>query len=140
MTNAEIPQQAAAVAVRRRGETLETCVIRKKDARHWGVPKGLIDPGDTAEETALNEAIEEAGIRGRLLGPPLGTYSYRKWETNLVVVVYVMQVFVEHSDWLEAPFRERRWVSLDEAKHLLLHHPVSRFVDQAFLRFADQVR
>jgi phosphohistidine phosphatase len=140
MTHAETPQQAAAVAIRHRGESLETCIIRKKDARNWGVPKGLIDPGDTAEETALNEAIEEAGIQGQLLGPPLGTYTYRKWETNLVVAVYVMQVFIEYSDWLEAPFRERRWVSLDEAKNLLLHHPVLRFVDRAFLHFADQAR
>ena len=86
------PEQAAAIPIRRAGRALQICVIRRKDANRWGIPKGLVDPGDTHEETALNEAWEEAGINGRLLGAAIGTYRYRKWGTRLTVAVYVMEV------------------------------------------------
>jgi len=72
---AVIPQQAAAIAVRWKHDDLEVCLIRKMGSRNWGVPKGLVDRGDTHEETALKEAREEAGISGRLIGKSLGTYQ-----------------------------------------------------------------
>ena len=81
------PEQAAAIPIRRAGRALQICVIRRKDANKWGIPKGLVDPGDTHEQTALNEAWEEAGINGRLLGAAIGTYRYRKWGTRLTVAV-----------------------------------------------------
>jgi 8-oxo-dGTP pyrophosphatase MutT (NUDIX family) len=52
----------------------------------------LVDPGDTPEETALNEAWEEAGLRGRLIGDVVGTYEYEKWNTTFAVTVYLMEV------------------------------------------------
>ena len=58
--------QAAVVAYRRVGDAVEVCLIRRLTTTVWGIPKGLVDPGDTLEETALNEAWEEAGLKGRL--------------------------------------------------------------------------
>jgi 8-oxo-dGTP pyrophosphatase MutT (NUDIX family) len=75
----EAPQQAAAFPVRRTNGVLEVCLIRRKDSAAWGLPKGHIDPGNTAEETALIEALEEAGLEGRLLDRPIGSYRYEKW-------------------------------------------------------------
>lgn len=44
----------------------------------WGIPKGLLDPGETEEEAARRETWEETGIR--VVGPvtPLGIVRYRK--------------------------------------------------------------
>ena len=96
----------------------------------WGIPKGLVDPGDTHEETALNEAWEEAGISGRLLGASVGTYRYRKWGTKLTVAVYVMEVQHQEPRWDEAPIRERRWTSFTEAAELLAGHPVAPLISR----------
>jgi phosphohistidine phosphatase len=126
-----LPQQAAAVAVRWKKDTLEVCLIRKMGSRNWGVPKGLVDPGDTREETALKEAWEEAGISGRLVGKPLGTYQYDKWDATFEVTLYLMEVLEQHARWQEAGFRERRWTSFDEAASLLSEHPVYAFLDRA---------
>jgi phosphohistidine phosphatase len=131
MTNTGIPQQAAAIAIRRNGDTFEVCLIRKRRSKSWGIPKGLVDPGDTHEETALNEAWEEAGIKGRLLGDAVGTYEYEKWYTTFVVAVYVMEVLEEHDEWQEADIRERRWTSFGEAASLLINHPVRPLLDRA---------
>ena len=134
-----MPQQAAAIAVRRNGEALEVCLIRKKQSEHWGIPKGIVDPGDTHEQTALNEAWEEAGLKGRLLGDAIGTYEYEKWNRSFVVAVYAMEVLEQHDDWQEVRVRECRWTSFGEAASLLEDHPVQPLLDRARLIIANGV-
>jgi len=129
-TYAAFPEQAAAFPIRLRKRGLQACLIRRRDAGAWGIPKGLVDPGDTHEETALNEAWEEAGISGRLLGQPVGTYRYRKWGSKLTVAVFVMEVLHQESRWEESLIRERLWTSLDEAIELLSDHPVAPLLDR----------
>ena len=41
----------------------------------WALPKGLIDPGEKPEETALREVVEETGAHGRSAGK-LGDVKY----------------------------------------------------------------
>jgi 8-oxo-dGTP pyrophosphatase MutT (NUDIX family) len=41
----------------------------------WALPKGLIGPGERAEETALREVAEETGAEGTLMGK-LGDIRY----------------------------------------------------------------
>jgi len=124
------PEQAAAFPVRRLGRELQVCLIRRKTALAWGIPKGLVDPGDTHEDTALNEAWEEAGITGRLLGDSVGTYRYKKWGTKLTVAVFVMEVLHQEPRWEEAPIRERMWTTFDEATELLHEHPVAPLISR----------
>ena len=136
---AVVPQQAAAIAVRWKQDDLEVCLIRKMGSKNWGVPKGLVDPGDTHEETALKEAWEEAGISGRLIGKSLGTYKYDKWNSTFEVTLYLMEVLEQHARWQEAGFRERRWTSFSQAASLLSQHPVHPFLDRARNLAADSL-
>ena len=130
-------QQAAAIPFRRAGKKLEVCVIRRKGSkRKWGIPKGFIDRGDTARETALKEAGEEAGLNGKLVGDPIGSYEYEKWGTALEVSVFLMEVKGEDDDWDEADFRERKWASFDEAAELLEKHPVQPLLQRAKSRLS----
>ena len=128
------PQQAAVLAVRNGGPDIEVCLIRRNDAGAWGIPKGFIDDGDTPEETALNEAWEEAGIHGQLMGEAIGTYEYTKSGTRLTVAVYVMRVVEELTTWPEMRLRERRWVSMGDAVSALTRHPVRPLLDDASAR------
>jgi 8-oxo-dGTP pyrophosphatase MutT (NUDIX family) len=124
-------QQAAAIAVRRSASDLQVCLIRRKGSRSWGIPKGVVDQGDTREETALNEAWEEAGLTGRLIGDAIGTYKYKKWDKTLNVAVYIMEVLGQAATWEEAGFRERRWTSFDKAAARLARHPVKPLLRRA---------
>ena len=133
------PQQAAAIAVRRKNGAFEVCLIRRKGSSNWGIPKGSVDPGDTHEETALKEAWEEAGISGRLIGEVIGKYEYEKWSATLEVAVYLMEVLKQHSEWQEASFRERRWMSFDDAATLLVGHPALEFLDRAKALARDSI-
>ncbi len=138
-TGGGVPQQAAAFPSRRTDGILEVCLIRRRDATGWGIPKGNIDRGNTPEATALIEAYEEAGVEGRLLDRPVGTYRYEKWEVSLLVVVYVMQVLEEHADWEEARIRERKWIPFDQAASLLMNHPIRPLLEAATSLAADYV-
>jgi len=124
-------QQAAAIPFCRRDDGVYVCLIRRRESAYWSIPKGFIDPGDTREETALNEAWEEAGLRGQLVGEAIGTYQYVKFRSKLTVAVYVMEVLAEERDWQEARLRERRWHRLDEAMTLLEGHPVQPLLARA---------
>ena len=126
-----LPQQAAAIPVRRHDGNLQICLIRRQNAATWGVPKGLIDPGETPEETALKESWEEAGLRGRVIGSAIGTYTYEKWGITFSVAVFVMEVLATEDTWEEADFRERRWTSFAAAPSLLGDHPVRPLLERA---------
>jgi len=132
------PQQAGSFPVRRTDGMLEVCLIRKREKDGWGIPKGIIDPGNSAEATAMIEAYEEAGIEGRLLGR-VGTYRFEKWGTRLLVVVYVLHVLEEHDDWQEARIRERQWMPFDQAASLLENHPSRPLLDPAMRLAADHI-
>lgn len=125
------PRQVAVVPVRRSNRTVQICLIRRHDSRRWGVPKGFIDRGDSPEQAALNEAREEAGLKGEIVGGAIGTYEYQKWEADLTVAVYVMNVRKADAKWLEMSFRKRKWASLAKAEELLAKHPVRALLPDA---------
>ena len=125
-------QQAAVIPFRGAGKKLEVCVIRRKGSKKkWGIPKGFVDRGDTAKETALKEANEEAGLKGKLVGDPVGSYEYEKWGVTLAVTVYLMEVKDEEDEWDEVDVRERRWASFGEAAEMLERHPVQPLLQRA---------
>src|SRR4029453_3035701 len=100
-------EQAGVIPFRRKKGTLEVCLIRNKGGKKWKIPKGFIDPGETPEQAALKEAWEEAGLKGRLIGEPIGSYEYDKWGYELTVAVYLMEVTDAEDEWEEKRFRER---------------------------------
>ncbi|MCV7174246.1 NUDIX hydrolase [Mycolicibacterium sphagni] len=59
-------------------ETQVAALIGRVDRRGrmlWSLPKGHIEQGETAEETAIREVAEETGIRGQVLAA-LGSIDY----------------------------------------------------------------
>ena len=125
----DVPRQVAVIAVRR-GQRVEVCLIRRKDSQRWGIPKGFIDPGDSPEQAALNEALEEAGLCGQIVGSVIGLYDYEKRGAPFTVAVFLMEVLEEREIWREMRFRERSWFLLDEAALLLASHPVRPLWDR----------
>jgi len=74
------------------GGRLEILLIRRLDKERWGIPKGMIDPGATPEQTARAEAVEEAGVSGVLSEKPVGFFSFNKWEGIVHVTVFLMRL------------------------------------------------
>jgi phosphohistidine phosphatase len=123
--------QAGVIPFRRRRGIVEICLIRTIGQKKWKIPKGFVDPGESAEEAALKEAWEEAGLRGRLVGSSIGSYEYEKWDLDLTVTIYLMEVTGAEDAWDESAFREREWARLDEAFERLEQHPVHPLLERA---------
>ena len=117
--------QACVIPFRRHGDDTTFCLITSLKKKRWIFPKGIIDPGETLEESALKEALEEAGLHGQIVGEPLGTYNDAKWGTKLHVAVVLMEVTVRDEQWPEADVRRRCWVAAEEAPRLPNRQPVS---------------
>lgn len=51
-----------AVVFRRINEEHRFLLIKNRRSNHWGFPKGHMEKGETREETAIREVLEETGI------------------------------------------------------------------------------
>jgi 8-oxo-dGTP pyrophosphatase MutT (NUDIX family) len=107
--------QAAAIPFRWTEGRLEVALITRRQGKHWIVPKGNIEPGETARGSARREATEEAGLLGRLGLRPFGAYEYRKGREARTVVVYLLEVTRELSRWSEDDVRDRKWLRVERA-------------------------
>ena len=132
------PQQAAAIPFRLREGAVEVCLITTLKAGRWTVPKGFIDPGATAPETAVREAREEAGVHGRVVGGPVGYYDIRKLGGRYRVAVYLMRVDRVDDRWEEQSLRRRRWTSVRRAEKLLAGRPVEAVFRRASTHIINQ--
>lgn len=112
MANAsDFIRQAAALPVRNG----RLCLVTSSNAKRWVIPKGVIEPGQTAGETALQEAWEEAGLVGVLDPEPIGSYLYEKWCGTCHVTVFLMQVTDVAQQWPERELRQRSWLGVGGA-------------------------
>jgi 8-oxo-dGTP pyrophosphatase MutT (NUDIX family) len=95
------------------------------------LPKGLVDPGEKAAETALREIHEETGVVAELiakLGDSKYTYT-RKWGDGQrvfkIVSFYLMRYRSGRIDTIKPAMRievaQACWVRLEEAPRLLAY-------------------
>lgn len=91
------------------------CLVTSRNGSRWVVPKGCLEPGMTEVEIAIQEAWEEAGVRGKLNGLSIGSYRYQKWGDELSVAVFLLQVKEIAREWPERALRQREWLPPKEA-------------------------
>ena len=117
---------AGGVAFRWRDSEPEIAIVSVKPKRRWQLPKGIVDPGETPQLTAVREVREEAGIETDLIklietieywyrsvryGKPV---RYHKF-VHFYLLEYKSGDVANHDHEVE----ESRWVSFDEALELL---------------------
>ena len=106
--------QSAVIPYRQRREGLEVLMITSRKRKRWVVPKGVKEPDLSPQDSAAKEALEEAGIQGFVSATPIGSYAYQKWGGTCTVEVFAMHVQEVLEEWEES-FREREWVTVEEA-------------------------
>jgi 8-oxo-dGTP pyrophosphatase MutT (NUDIX family) len=126
-------EQVCVIPYRRReaDDGLEVCLITSLIKKRWIFPKGVIDPGETPVEAALKEVWEEAGLRGEIVGAPLGQFNDQKWGCDLRVQVLVMKVQEIAERWPETDQRQRQWVTPDAATRQLNRSELKSFLGTA---------
>ena len=101
---------------------------RGKPAGVWALPKGLVDAGESAAETAVRETFEETGVNGRL-GEKLGDvrYVYTRGGQRIFKVVsfYLVRAasgrIGDVPPGMELEVAEARWLPLADGQRLLAY-------------------
>ena len=117
-----------------------------KPSGTWALPKGLIDPGERAEDTALREVSEETGARGRSLGK-LGDVRYVYTRRGGIRVFKVVSFFLvrytggrlgDIPDDHRHEVAEVRWLPLEEAPRLLAYGGEREMAQKAISVLAEK--
>lgn len=120
---AGIDQQVGVLAYMSDPKDRRMVIITSRRTGRWVFPKGSVDPGMSPQEAATLEAFEEAGLIGQASGASIGSYLTPKIRPPLIwtveVTLYPMPIDVILDDWQEIHQRERKFVTLDEARDLL---------------------
>lgn len=104
-------------------------MVTSTSRKRWVIPKGVKEPHLSLKKSAIKEAWEEAGVRGKVSKPAIGAYSYRKWGGTCTVEVFAMKVSKVVRDWEES-FRDREWLSRREALRRIKGKGLQRIVRQ----------
>jgi 8-oxo-dGTP pyrophosphatase MutT (NUDIX family) len=102
----------------------EVMLLTSRETRRWVIPKGWPMKDRKPAQAASQEALEEAGLIGEIVGKrPLGNYHYQKrlpnTEVLTEVLVYSFYVEKQLGDWPERKQRETRWFNATEAAALV---------------------
>jgi 8-oxo-dGTP pyrophosphatase MutT (NUDIX family) len=106
------------------GGRREVMLLTSRETRRWVVPKGWPMKGLNPAQVASQEAFEEAGLIGDIVGKkPLGNYHYQKKlakkETLTEVLVYSFHVRQQLDDWPEKDQRTTEWFDAIDAAALV---------------------
>lgn len=123
--------QSAAIPYRLEDRSPSVLLITTRRRKRWIVPKGIVEEWQSPREAAVEEAYEEAGVRGTLLDDVVGVYEYEKWGGTCRVEVFLLRVEEVLSAWPEADFRDRQWVDLERALALVDNDGLSRVLERS---------
>lgn len=123
----ESQHSAGGVAFRETDGRIEIAIILTHPERRWQLPKGIIDPGETPEQSALREVREEAGITAELIQPIDRTEYWFVADRDGIrcrfhkrvdwfVMKYISGEVADH----DHEVAEARWVGVDEALKMLV--------------------
>ena len=116
------PRSAVIPVIRDNQGIKVVLVTTKPNKNNWIFPKGQIEIGMSAHDSAAKEALEEAGVIGDISPDVFDEYVQQKWGGRTRVKVYLLEVTEMLDRWQEMRDRNRKIVSLDEAIDLI-HTP-----------------
>ena len=114
------------VAFRWQDPNPEIAIVSAKPSLRWQLPKGIVDPGESPEVTAVREVREEAGIETDLL-QVIETIEYwyrstkygRPVRFHKFVHFYLLSYRSGNVTDHDHEVAEARWVSFEEAIEML---------------------
>jgi 8-oxo-dGTP pyrophosphatase MutT (NUDIX family) len=104
----------------------------------WALPKGIIDPGEKPEDTALREVAEETGVEARLvtkLGDIRYVYTWAGERVFKVVSFYLLRYrrgrLGEIAPEQQIEVADARWFPLEEASRVLAYKGEREIAEKA---------
>lgn len=95
-------------------------VVHRPRYDDWTLPKGKLDPGETFEQAAVREVLEETGLECRITGEA-GQASYEDNRGRPKIVRYFRMEVLGGAFAVNDEVDELRWLSPDEARAVLTY-------------------
>lgn len=132
-------QQSGVIPFRWYNGMLQVLLITKSHKQQWGVPKGIIEPGYSAVDSAAKEAMEEGGAMGAVEAKPLGHYQHEKWGGVCHITLYPMLVseLMDEHLW-ESHKRQRQWFTVSEARQQISQPDIQAMLTELAARFEER--
>ena len=120
LTQTDAVSHAGGVVFKRAGGQVKYLLVQaSKDRHEWVLPKGPIENGERAEETAVREVREETGVWARI-SKDLKSISLTVSGEPVKVQFYLMEALEEEK--AADRERERAWLPLDGALCRAMHN------------------
>ena len=120
--------QSGAIPYRLIGGEFQVLLITTRGRKRWIVPKGIVEQSLSPAESALQEAYEEAGVKGRIQITPMGGFQFEKWGGTRSVTIFPLAVEEVLDKWPESKVRQRKWVSIQSAQDMVDEPDLKRMI------------
>lgn len=126
---------AGGVVVRRNKGELEVLLIQDAKDR-WTIPKGHIEEGETAQETAQREIGEEAGLTQTKIHAWLGKihFRYRRMDKLVLMTtqIYLAEALgdtddIQKEEWMNGI----KWFTFNEALDVIEYDDIAKLMLKA---------
>lgn len=88
-------------------------------AHHWSFPGGVVEPGESLEDSVMREVLEETGI-SVCVGELFESFTYGENEITIFKALYTSGTIALQ----ENEISDAQWFTLDEALQLPLAYDV----------------
>ena len=111
---------------------IEILLIQDSKNR-WTIPKGHIEPGETAKQTALREIGEESGLKEVEAISWLGKIHFKYRRAEKLVLMTTQVYLVQSLDKNERPTKEKwmngiRWFTFGEALDAMEYADIEKLI------------
>lgn len=111
---------------------IEILLIQDSKDR-WTIPKGHIEPGETAKQTAIREIGEESGLHHIHVLTWLGKINFKYRRLDKLVLMTTQIYLVRSLDMNESPTKEKwmngiRWFSFADALDAIEYEDIEKLM------------
>lgn len=114
------------------GKDIDILLIQDSKGR-WTIPKGHIEPGETARQTAIREIGEEAGLFHIEVVTWLGKIHFQYRRINKLVLMMTQIYLVRALDVNETPHKEQwmrgiKWFRFNDAINAIEYEDIEKLM------------
>ncbi len=123
---------AGGVVYREKDGKIEMLLIQDSRNR-WTIPKGHIEKGETAKQTAAREVREETGLKDVVVKGYLGKIHFRYRRVNTLVLmtthIYLVKAEGDTEDFLKEDWMNGiRWMPAQEAFDIIAYEAIGKLI------------
>lgn len=113
-------KSCGAIVYRKHHGNIELLLIKNANGGHWSFPKGHVEKGETEEQTAVREIMEETGIEVEVDTSfrEVITYAPKKDITKDVIYFLAKAITYDYTPQQEE-IAKIKWVEINNAHTLL---------------------